>query len=143
MAKTVNLGPGSDAKGVETRDVRLAAALMAVGVKPEGSEPVHVITRADRGGEAVQFVFPPKSEDGKYETAMLVKAWREGFEWVRKNPDHPFAYAMAAMANHRALLDWVKSAERQVMVMRGKSVGMLPLNASAALEEKILGRFGK
>lgn len=132
---------GGDDQNFETRDVRLAAALMAVGIPPLGSEPVRIITHPHRSGSPKQFVLAPRSECGKYATAALVKAWRDGLAWIEKNPDHPFAYAMAAMQNHRDLLDYVKSAVPKVFLRSGRSIGMLPLDASSELEEKILGKL--
>jgi hypothetical protein len=124
-----------------TRDIRLAACLMAVGIAPKGAEPVRVVTRADRPGESLQFFFDEASPDGRLITRELVAHWREGLDWIERNPEHPFAYVMAASMNHLCLLDYVKSASRQVYLRRGRSVAMLPLNASARLEEEILGQF--
>ena len=132
---------GSGQEDFDTRDSHLAAALMAVGVRPIGREPVRVMTFADRPGESFQFYFQGKTECGKYNTRTLLAAWIEGLPWIEKNPDHPFAHAMACALNYKNLMLYVKRAERQVFLQRGKSVAVLPANASAGLEEQILGRF--
>ena len=137
----VNLGRGDDVAKFETRDVRLAASLMAVGIRPAGAEPVRIITQANRSGEARQFYFEEVSECGAHKTRALVAAWREGLAWIEANENHPFAAAMAAHMNHRDLLDYVKGGVAQVVMQKGKAVAMLPVNASADLEAKILGRF--
>lgn len=126
---------------LETADINLVAALMAVGFEPLGMSPVRVITKASRGGQDYNFSMPEVSACGKYHVRELIKAWKAGREWVEKNPDHPFAYAMATTANHRALVRRLRHGERQVFMQSGKSVAMLPENASQGLEEKILGNF--
>lgn len=137
------MGDGRSAREFETRDVRLAAALMAVGVPPRGDGPVQVVTRASQSGEARQFIFAPRSECGEYDTRELVAAWRAGPKWIEANPLHPFAIAMAAMQNHRHLVDYVKRASKMVFIQEGRSIALLPLEASAELEAKILGQFGR
>ncbi len=139
----INIGSGtSTEQDFDTRDSHLVAALLAVGVRPVKAAPCRVMTRADRPGEAVQFYLQPRSECGRYRTRDLLQAWVEGVEWVEKNPEHPFAYAMACALNYRNILRHVKKAERQVLLQRGRSVAVLPLNASAELEGEILGHFG-
>lgn len=126
---------------VETRDINLVAALMAVGFKPDGMAPVRIITHANQTGQKYNFTIPEVSECGKYKARDLIKAWKLGPEWVAKNPEHPFAYAMATTANHRNLVRRLRKGERQVFMQCGRSVAMLPENASAGLEEKILGNL--
>ncbi len=126
---------------LDTRDINLVAALMAVGFEPLGISPVRVIARQNEGGKSYNFSMPEVSSCGKYRVRELVKAWKAGPEWVEKNPDHPFAYAMATTANHRALIRRLRHGERQVFLQSGASIAMLPENASAGLEERILGSF--
>lgn len=126
---------------VDTKDINLVAALMAVGFEPLGMAPVRIISRPNESGREYSFTLPEVSACGRYQVRALIKAWREGAEWVAKNPDHPFAYAMAAMANHRALVRRLRKGEEQVFMRSGNSVAMLPLNASAGLEAQILGKL--
>jgi len=126
---------------IETRDINLVSALMAVGFEPMGMAPVRVITRASQNGQSYNFTIPEVSACGKYQVRELLKAWKAGPEWVEKNPEHPFAYAMATTANHRALVRRLRKGERQVFMRSGNSIAMLPEGASAELEEKILGNL--
>lgn len=144
MGDVVTLGDGSSgAEEFDTRDSHLAAALMAIGIAPCGAEPVTVVTFADRPGESFQFTLSGVSACGRYKTRDMLAAWREGEAWIDRHPEHPFAYAMACAKNYAAILRYIKRAERQVWLQRGRSIAMLPLNASAELEARILGRFGK
>lgn len=126
---------------LETKDINLVAALMALGFRPEGVTECRLITRPNAPGAEYNFVLPELSECGKYKCRELLAAWRQGQQWIEKNPDHPFAYAMATTANHRALIRRIKRGEKQVFLRSGKSIAMLPLDASADLEAKILGNF--
>jgi len=138
----VTIGGEKDEANFDTRDSYFAAALMALGIEPVEAEPVRVITREHLSGGQFQFFFKAVSDCGRYRTRDMLQAWREGEEWVAKNPDHPFAYAMAATWNYRDLLKFIKGRAPYAWIARGKSIAMLPLDASAELEEKILGRFG-
>jgi hypothetical protein len=125
----------------DTRDSFLLCALMAVGVRPCSTERVRVITPEHVGGARYQYFLEPRSECGKYDTGKLIVAWKEGLPWIEKNPDHPFAYAMAAALNFKANAEFLNFRSPSVFLTAGKSVALIPLNASAELEEKILGRF--
>ena len=125
----------------ETRDAKLAAALMAMRVPPVGMEPVKVITVENRPGRNYQYFLAAQSECGTYQTAELVKAWRAGKSWIEENEKHPFAYVMAAFLNHKGLVDYMKRAVPQVVVKRGRSMAVIPLDTSAKMEGEIFGRF--
>jgi|TARA_R110002167_G_scaffold82978_1_gene226011 hypothetical protein len=138
----VSLGGEMDEANFDTRDSYLAAALMSLGIAPVGSEPVRIVTREHLSGEQYQFYFNPVSNCGKFRTREMLAAWREGTAWVEKNPDHPFAFAMAAVWNYRDLLRFIKGKAPYAWISQGRSIAMLPLDASAGLQEKILGRMG-
>ena len=125
----------------KTDDVRLAAALLAVGVAPQFKQVGLQVVRADRPGNWQEFFFESVSDNGKWQTRDLVNAWREGMSWIDKNPDHPFAYIMAAMANHRDLGRYLSNGNEMAFLKKGKSVAMLPMNASASIEADILGSW--
>lgn len=125
----------------KTDDVRLAAALLAMGVAPEFKQVGMKVVRLDRPGNWQEFFFEPKSACGKWSTKDLLDAWHEGLPWIEKHPDHPFAYIMAAMANHRDLGRYLARGNEFAFLRKGRSVAMLPTDASAGLEEKILGNF--
>lgn len=139
----VSLGGEKSEANFDTRDSYLAAALMALGIEPVGQEPCRIITREHLSGETFQFYFKPVSNCGKFRTRDMLAAWVEGEDWVEKNPEHPFAYAMAAVKNYGSLIRFIKSRAPYGWVSHGKSIAMLPLDASSNLQEKILGRMGK
>jgi hypothetical protein len=130
-------------KEFDTRDVYLVAALLTMEVEPMGNEPVRIFTRANDPGETYQFYFKPVSECGRYRTRELLKYWMEGESWVEKNEDHPFAHCIAFALNLKGVMKYVKGADPYVFLKKGSGLAVLPLNASAGLEEKILGNWGK
>ena len=139
----VSMGGNSDEANFDTRDSLLAGALMALGVEPVDLEPVRIITREHLSGSTYQFYFKPLSNCGKWRTRELLSYWSQGTEWVEKNPEHPFAYAIAAVKNYRGLLDFINKKVPYGWVSRGKSFAMLPLDASAETQETILGKMSK
>jgi hypothetical protein len=50
---------------------------------------------------------------------------------------------MAAVKNYRGLLDFINKKVPYGWVSRGKSIAMLPLDASLETQELLLGRMGK
>lgn len=136
---SVSIVEGND--GRKTEDIRLAAALLAVGVKPQFQDVGFKLVRPDRPGNWQEFYFEPRSACGKYETKALMDAWSEGLAWIEKNPEHPFAYIMAAMMNHRDLRARFQSKADFAFMQKGKSVALIPMDASARLEERILGKW--
>lgn len=139
----VSLGGDCDEENFDTRDSILAAALMAMGVEPVEMEPCRIITREHLSGSVYQFFFKPVSNCGKYRTRELLKHWQDKENFVKENPDHPFSFCMAAAKNYRVLLDLVNKQVPSGWVSRGRSIAMLPLNASNELQEKLLGTMGR
>ena len=124
-----------------TTDIRLAAALMCVGIEP--CSPPFTIKRPDRPGSWMQFTFPARSEDGRFSVKELLGYWHEGIAFIDRCPDHAFAYVMAALLQHRAIVEGLKSAEDVAFIRKGLSVAMLPMNATAECERRILGKESK
>lgn len=121
----------------KTTDIRLAGALMSMGIRPTG--PAFTVKKPNRPGSWRQFTFPDVSECGKFRTKELIRFWRGGEDWIEQNPDHPFAYTMAGLLQHKYIVDGLKRQEDVALVRRGSSVAMLPMDASAECERKILG----
>jgi len=124
-----------------TDDVRLAAALLAIGVPPIFGRVGIQVVRPDRPGNWQEFFFESTTRCGKYQTQVLMAAWEKGLEWIEANGDHPWAYIMAAMANHRDLGAYLRRGNEFAFLRKGRSVAMLPMNASKQCEEKILGSW--
>ncbi|MGJ8677225.1 MAG: hypothetical protein ACSHX0_06890 [Akkermansiaceae bacterium] len=140
-SKVSSIVTGGSASENKTDDVRLAAALLTVGVSPLFKQVGLSVVSAIRPGNWQEFYFEAVSRCGRYQTGGLIAAWREGLGWIDKNPDHPFAYAMASQANHRDLRRYLAKGDEMAFLTKGRSVAMLPMNASAAMEEKILGKW--
>jgi hypothetical protein len=136
-------GGGDREADFDTRDLYLVAALLTMGIEPVGNEPVRIIERENLSGGNYQFFFRPVSECGKWRTRELLKYWIEGESWVEANPDHPFAHCIAFALNMKGVMKYVKGRAPYVFMRRGRGLAMLPLDASAELEEKILGHFPK
>jgi len=136
-------GGGDREDNFDTRDLYLVSALMTMGVDPVGSEPVRIVAREHEAGENYQFFFRPVTRDGKFRTRELLKLWMEGEKFVERDPDHPFAAAVAFALNMKSVMRYVKGRAPYVFLRRGKAVAMLPLDASAKLEGEILGRLPK
>jgi len=88
----------------------------------------------------MQFTFNAKSECGNFTAAELISFWREGVKFIDRCPDHAFAYVMAALLQHKAIIDGLKDAEDVAFIRDGLSVAMLPMNATAECQRQILGR---
>ena len=84
----------------QVRNPELAAALVAVGV-PLFEEPpyTHVLTKA--GKDIWTFLFRDSNPEGTIKTAECILAWTREADFLLENPDHPFAYALAAVRNLR------------------------------------------
>lgn len=122
----------------KTTDIRLAAALMCVGFKPNCA-PFSIV-RPDKPGRWMQFTFNEISDCGNHRASELIGYWREGVKFIDRCPDHAFAYVMAALLQHKAMIDGIKASEDVAFIREGLSVAMLPMNATAETERKILGR---
>ena len=130
-----------DSEPVQTCDIRLAASLLSIGVKPETSALGLKLALPNQSASQRFITFKAKSDDGKYRTRELIDAWREGLGWIEKNPDHPWAYCMACMMNHRDMLIGIKQEETFSFLQKGNSVAMLRNDCDSVTEEKILGRW--
>lgn len=127
---------------VSTCDVRLASALLGMGIYPSGGKKATIkILGADGRAPKREIMLEGGSRCGKYKTKDLIGYWRQGLAWVENNDEHPFAYVMAAMMNHRDMLDGIRNEAEFAFLKKGRSVAMLPMDASLKLEEEILGDF--
>jgi len=107
-------------KYVETRDLSLVAALLALGI-PFADDTPFVTFRTHEGPLTV-FYLKEESPDGRWNTKSLVKAWNNP-QYHSENPECPFAYIKCAFSNRNALLDNVKKGlELAVLEKNGKLV---------------------
>jgi len=89
---------------VHVRDKKLAACLLAVGIRLR-KDPPYVYTRTKNGKEAVIFNFLPQDDEGELRTAEMIKAWNQDVKFIEENPFHPFTFAMCALRNYRDIID--------------------------------------
>lgn len=123
---------------VNTSDLALAAALLAIGI-PFASTPFASF-RTVKGGDQYVFLFAPESKCGNYSTAELINAW-EDEAWHIKNPEHPFAYIKCGFSNRSGLLDKVKSAAPLVIVEKHGKLAILSAGASPEFQTAIFSRL--
>lgn len=110
--------PGST---VETSDLELAMALLAMGISPA---PGHRWTR--HGPH--HFRFMAGDPLGRFSTAALALAW-DYPQWWQANPEHPWAYLLCAAANKRWLLEKIRATAATVVMQQPNG---LPAFLSAA-----------
>lgn len=103
MAPAILLGDAE--KGdmfVSVEDTALAAALVSVGIQLRNPPYYHI---KEKGGERWVFIFNGLSADGTLSTTDCVAAWKKDLDFIKENPEHPFAFAMAAVRNYRSFLE--------------------------------------
>ena len=111
---------GTDEIGVGTticyvQDDALAAALISVNI-PTRKDPAVMSVLYD-GKHQYSYAFYPHSEDGLVSTKECIIAWANDLQWIKDNPEHRFAYAMAAVKN-LAKLKEIKSQHTPAIAMR-------------------------
>ena len=112
-------------RAYRTRSTLLASALYAVGVNFIEGEPLVHFMDSETGQEYTVWQFEQESRDGKYKTNQLAAAWKDD-EWFKENPDHPFAYALAALDMRTNLVDVVKQGKRLIRIKKDGNVWMVP-----------------
>jgi hypothetical protein len=101
--------PIIDGPIVETDDLDLAMALLALGISPA---PGHSWRRETR-----RFRFMAADPLARFAAAPLSIAWQSP-DWWQSNPEHPLAYISCAAANKRWLLDQIRGTA-PIAVMKG------------------------
>lgn len=120
--------------GKNTADIRLVAALTAMGVPCDEN---HASVAA---GDTRLWRISDVSNCGKYKTSDLIVFWRDSQFHVR-NPQHPFAFVKAALWNHKMLVEAVKQDRALIQIRKGDSIAFLHPDCSAETERKILSQF--
>jgi len=88
---------------VIVEDTLLAAAMVAVGIPPRS--PGMQKERFKNKPDKFLFLFFAESADGTMRAEDCLKAWKEDLDFIKNNPKHPFAFAMAAVKNYKAWLE--------------------------------------
>ena len=123
-----------------TKDIKLAACLMACGVPLDTQEPVTFVS--SDGGRSVRFNFMPAAINGQFTAQALMRAWAMGDAFIKENPEHPISYLMACWRNYMGLRDYVKELKPLVMLQKGKSIAVVDPNSPQAIQDKILQKIG-
>jgi hypothetical protein len=80
--------------------------------------------------------------DGILKTGELMKAW-EDFHgdngWCARNPDHPFAYAAAALKNRGSAGKFIRDNAPLIVVREGNCFALLRDGIQNKLRDKLLG----
>jgi len=98
---------------VNVSDKRLAACLIAVGIRLRKDPPYTRVRRLD-GSIHTTFHFLPACDEGELKTADMVRAWGQDLDFIDKNPLHPFTFAMCAIRNYQQILEHMKKAKPYV-----------------------------
>jgi hypothetical protein len=95
-------------------DTAFAAALVAIGVPFFNyADPCNYTER--NGEKRVVWGMDPNAAISVAEFSNICKAFNEPEEWFKKNPEHPFGYALAAIRNYiqmQELLDGMEPTVR-------------------------------
>lgn len=123
---------------IETNDLALASALLALGIPFFEGTPF-MKTRTAKG-ESYTFLFQEQSNCGTFKTGEMIRAWNDP-TFHEKNPEHPFSYISCAYRNKEALLDKVKGGLELVIIEKNGKIAIISKNASADLQHKIFSQL--
>ncbi len=120
----------------------LACALLTLGVREHPSLPFTDTTEEVAGvpRRVWQWVFEPRSADGLYETARLVKWWQDE-AWLAANPRHELAIVKAVLENFAEVARRVRATVPRVIVRKGDLAAHIPANASPERRAWLLGKL--
>lgn len=124
--------PHVDGPAIETDDLELAMALLALGISPAPG------MKWNRTGPR-RFLFMAGDPLARFQTGALTLAWRQA-DWWAKHPEHPFAYLMCAVANKRWLLEKIRTLA-PIVTMKGPTGH--PAFLSSAAGDEAQRRFFK
>lgn len=129
---------------VTSENTELVATLVTLGV-PFYDEQPFMETREIVNGEerrTVTWCLRTKTEDGRFKTRELIQWWKDE-AWLHANPEHPLAYAKAAIANHQRLVAGVKISAPVALVRKGKKFALIPFDAPPARRQQLLDSLNK
>lgn len=92
----------------QVKDKRLAACLLAVGIRLR-KDPPYLQVKTPDGVIHTTFNFLPSCDEGLLKTGDLIKAWSRDLDYISENPMHPFTFAMCAIRNYQDILEHLKN----------------------------------
>ena len=102
-----------------SRDMNLGAAILACGIKQV--IPAKAIDDLEKRHTTYVWHFEQENEDGTVKTRDLIDAWDDE-TFIANNPDHPFAFIMAAFGNRERMLDEIKQGIGYVQTRSGDKI---------------------
>ncbi len=123
---------------IETNDLALASALLALGI-PFHDETPFIKTRSTRG-EQFTFFFQEVSNCGNFKTLQMIAAWNDQ-DFHLNNPEHPLSYIRCAYKNKEGLLDKVNQNLDLVVIEKNGKMVIISKNASKDLQEKVFSQL--
>lgn len=129
---------------VTSENTAMVAALITLGVPFYDPQPF-LETREIVNGEerrTVTWCLGTKTEDGHFKTREMIQWWRNK-SWLSANPEHPLAYAKAAVANYARLTAGVKTSAPLALVRKGKKFVLIPFDAPPVRRQELLDSLNK
>jgi len=124
---------------VSSDNTEMVAALVTLGVSLYAAQPF-LETREIVDGEEkhiVTWCLGTGTNDGRFKTRELIQWWSDE-AWLLANPEHPLAYAKAAVANHQRLVAGVKTSVPLALVRKGRKFALIPFDAPPARRQQLL-----
>jgi len=123
---------------LETSDLNLTAALLALGI-PASEETPFVKIKTVKG-EQYKFFLQESSICGKYKTGEMMIAWNDP-AFADNNPEHPLAYIKCANSNREGLLDVVKQSVELIVIEKNGKMAIINKGASKEFQDKIFSQI--
>ncbi len=126
-----------------TRNTLLFAALTAMGIPPEPDLCGEFVEEI--GGQkktALVWRLRGESLDRRYQTGDLIRRWNDP-DFVKNEPEHPFAYIKTAFENHSRAVEFIKDQGPIAIRRRGKKVAIITRRTSPELKKRILDELNK
>ena len=134
----------TDVDPITSENTAMVAALVTLGVPFYETQP-YLETREIVNGEekrTVTWCLGTRTDDGRFKTRELIQWWKDE-AWCHANPDHPLAYAKAAVANIQRLTAGVNTSVPVALVRKGKKFALIPFDAPTARRQQLLDALNK
>lgn len=117
----------------------MIAALTALGIPLDTDCPYQETRELIDGREqrVVTWVLKPASFCGRFETQEMLKAWADP-DFVKRNPEHPFAYIKQAFENHARIVETALTQAPLALIRKGKRIALIPFDATPERREELL-----
>lgn len=118
---------------------RMIAALTALGIPLDCDCPFQETRELVEGREqrVVTWALTPASTCGRFETQAMIRAWNDP-EFVRNEPEHPFAYIKQAFENLNRIGESTTSRPPLALIRKGRRIALIPMDATPERREELL-----